>query len=499
MKNQGTCIDYLLDAAELNDFCCRRLSLIGPRDASLSDLALFIATTERQLHLYMMQILCDAGESAQPWMDDSTLMVTAARLATIKDTLNANWRDVSSMKAGGVNSLLFYLINSLQLCLTRIEDADKVLCGSEAARARSRSLEILADNSTSSFLHETYLKTNLKGQSQQTARRQQLRYRCFRWSKRLAISCAIGGTIFLGLDKTKNLTSTENRTNGLRQCTKLCGLFFFSSMASRRIELTRLRHRIADSVSSLSMWQQKWIIVNSLLQQNSIHNSTSYSQLISEPSERNANEHKKQNSRKLLEAIPIQSNKGAFWYSQGALRLLIVRRVMDLLYASVGTAVDATGPSGCCGLWVPLSGLSAAYYAIAGSEITSHRAAAAVTEPSMDFIKRAWGMVNAPPVKWLAFEANKLLKGLKVAERIMIAGVPCLVLSHAARPSLASAIKRNQRQKKRNLNLTKIVEDVNSPSHKNLKPKAINFSNFEDYNVILHCTGGGWFVHSTGE
>ena len=63
--------------------------------------------------------------------------------------------------------------------------------------------------------------------------------------------------------------------------------------------------------------------------------------------------------RRLLEALPLRSNKGAFWYSQGAFRLLLVRRVMDLVYASVGTAIDMTGPDGAYGLWVPLAGMFA--------------------------------------------------------------------------------------------------------------------------------------------
>ena len=55
--------------------------------------------------------------------------------------MNADVKFTAAFKTGGVNSLLFYLINTLQLCLTRIEDADKILCGQAAARTRSRSLQ----------------------------------------------------------------------------------------------------------------------------------------------------------------------------------------------------------------------------------------------------------------------------------------------------------------------------------------------------------------------
>jgi hypothetical protein len=73
-------------------------------------------------------------------------MVTCARLSTIRVTLESDtvYSDIGR-KSGGVNSLLFYLINTLHLCLQRISDADKVLCGKEAARGRSKSWALEAE------------------------------------------------------------------------------------------------------------------------------------------------------------------------------------------------------------------------------------------------------------------------------------------------------------------------------------------------------------------
>ncbi len=100
----GTCLDYVLEAADLLDSCCRRLSLIGPCDNALSDLALYLATTERQIHEYVLQILADAGEAARPGVGDYNLMVTCARLSTIRVTLESDvvYSDVGR-KSGGVN------------------------------------------------------------------------------------------------------------------------------------------------------------------------------------------------------------------------------------------------------------------------------------------------------------------------------------------------------------------------------------------------------------
>jgi len=89
-SSSGTCIDYVLEVADLLDSCCRRLSSIGPRDNSLSDLALYLATTERQIHEYVLAILADAGEEARPGVDDLNLMVTCARLSTIKVALESD-------------------------------------------------------------------------------------------------------------------------------------------------------------------------------------------------------------------------------------------------------------------------------------------------------------------------------------------------------------------------------------------------------------------------
>ena len=133
----STCVDYVMDVSELLDGCCRRLSMIGPMDTTLSDLALYLATIERQMHMYVLSILSDAGEASRPRIDDSSLMITVARLSTIRDSLNTDYKNNMSHKTGGVNSLLFYLINTLQLCLQRIEDADKILCGAEAAKERN--------------------------------------------------------------------------------------------------------------------------------------------------------------------------------------------------------------------------------------------------------------------------------------------------------------------------------------------------------------------------
>ena len=582
--SQGTCVDYVLEVATLLDACATRLVMIGPRDNTLSDLALYLATTERQIVEYIKGILAGIEESDVPLPDEeehhdgevlgasnnvvavdssssspptrfrrqstptaggggrlknasvgNTLLKSASRLNLYREHLNSNYRSSSSQTTGGTNSLLFYLINTLQLCLLRINDADRIWCGAEGARKRANKATNCVDSSSRPAAASAAAaggpsrKNNLwrqlrqsdsgvaaaaaaedatpeTGEDEETklasavalARRQQLTATVGRWTKRLIVSGLVGGVFYHVLDKRENVSSPENRRKVIETSAKLVGAVFAKSLLVRRYEVWRLRHRIEDSTQSLSMWQQKWILVTSVLNANDLAKSVSYNKLISEPSAEDhhygkADNDVKPSARRLLESLPLRSNKGAFWYSQGALRLLLVRRAMDLLYASVGTAMEYTGPSGAGGLWVPLAGICATYYAIAGPDVTSLKATHMCAYPSVEFVSRAWGMVTFPPIKWMSEQASRLFKGLSVGERVNIAGVPCLVLSHSPFPKMVSCINRAQKQSQRKGNLDAVEEETHGPS----SSAAAFPPGLESRNVILHVTGGGWFIHTT--
>jgi hypothetical protein len=97
---------------------------------------------------------------------------------------------------------------------------------------------------------------------------------------------------------------------------------------------------------------------------------------------------------------------------------------MDLLYASVGTAVEATKPTsgawdGRIGWKLPMAAAAAAsYYSFFDP---SRRASEAVSSSSLDLIQYAWGMVSLPAIKQLSLQASRLFKGAAIAERITIA------------------------------------------------------------------------------
>jgi hypothetical protein len=118
---------------------------------------------------------------------------------------------------------------------------------------------------------------------------------------------------------------------------------------------------------------------------------------------------------------------------------LLLKRAMDLLYASVGTAVEATKNTeaikkGKASWKLPLTAAAAAsYYLLTGP---SRRAHEAVSSSSSALIQYAWGMVSLPAIKQLSLRASQRLKGAAIAERVTIAGVPCFILSRDPSPGM---------------------------------------------------------------
>lgn len=141
--------------------------------------------------------------------------------------------------------------------------------------------------------------------------------------------------------------------------------------------------------------------------------------------------------------------QSSLWHSEGEIRFLLLKRAMDLYYASIGTAVKATrtedgdAKEGWTGWKLPMAAAAAAsYYSFFGTN-PSKRALEAVASSSMDLIQYAWGMVSLPAVKQLSLQASRLLKGAAIAERITLCGVSCFVLSRDPSPGMNVAMHTN--------------------------------------------------------
>lgn len=65
---------------------------------------------------------------------------------------------------------------------------------------------------------------------------------------------------------------------------------------------------------------------------------------------------------------------------------------MDLVYASIGTAIEVTGSESNSGVWMPVAAAAASYYAITGPDATASRLAQVMSSSSYDLLKRVSGL-----------------------------------------------------------------------------------------------------------
>lgn len=129
-----------------------------------------------------------------------------------------------------------------------------------------------------------------------------------------------------------------------------------------------------------------------------------------------------------LLSLPL---KPVLWYSNGSIRFQLIKRGMDLLYASIGKAIEITrGHEDVIESSVPISkssslwtyvvaSLTASYYNVVGPAAKS---ASSLANAPSSLIQNAWGMVSLPAVKKASLEATRILKGAAIADRIEICG-----------------------------------------------------------------------------
>jgi acetyl esterase/lipase len=182
----------------------------------------------------------------------------------------------------------------------------------------------------------------------------------------------------------------------------------------------------------------------------------------------------------------------------------MLKRAMDVFYASVGTAVDFTKreDGGNAALTMATAAAASCFYSLTGASRKANEATSS-SESARKLLQSAWGMVSLPAVKNLSLQASKLLKGAAVADRIDICGVSCFVLSSEPAPELAAAIKRYRRNHIRRRSLAALStideqKELNAPSNFRVSSKPFARSCGRRYrlrDVIFHLTGGGFFAH----
>ena len=119
------------------------------------------------------------------------------------------------------------------------------------------------------------------------------------------------------------------------------------------------------------------------------------------------------------------------------------------------------------------------------------------------------GMVSLPVLKSLMLQASRLVKGASVADRIVLCGVPCFILSKAPAPELAAALQRQAKMRSgdSSANLSHLSTIAETEIHLDASmDEAITVSRQKNFvgskgqyrqrDVILHLTGGGFFAHT---
>lgn len=333
---------------------------------------------------------------------------------------------LSSRQSGGANSIypsrsakdssLFRLIVTLQLCLVRIEEANSVLCKGKAQPTNLGRRERLYSDldlirtctSSNSFdcdsTSSAALQNNNKVQD----------VKSWKMSRFFAISLGLGVTYYSSTgNRVRNMTTSE-RMQLLKSAGKFtAGLFTIRFVRSWWRQFC-LNARVSNSSEAVQDWIFQWIC---LVNENAGAST----------------------DRQLFVPEKVSWRSGMFWflafpplshslflvqynswYSFGSVRFQLIKRGMDLFYASIGKAIELTRgqqeneeeaslDARSSGLWTyVVASLAASYYNVIGPAAKS---AQVVSSSSKSVIQNAWGVVSLPAVKKASLEATRILKG----------------------------------------------------------------------------------------
>ena len=148
--------------------------------------------------------------------------------------------------------------------------------------------------------------------------------------------------------------------------------------------------KIFKSRCEIEEWTRQWETV-----QNEVSPRSQREQLRQELDQFDPEQHAipdlmDDKSRRLIEYAMKNSPKSYFWQSQGEIRFLMLKRFMEVYYASVGTALGSSSSSPPAKWKVPLiTGAAASFYSITGTG-ASIKASHAVNHASRELIQHAW-------------------------------------------------------------------------------------------------------------
>eukprot|EP00978_Attheya_sp_CCMP212_P024578 scaffold77469_cov50-Attheya_sp.AAC.3 len=377
-------------------------------------------------------------------------------------------------------SLLFRLIVALQLCLVRIEEADNIICGKRPSSNISSHTSISQRKTTKP--KDLYKCKQTRMDKRKSGRKLKI----------VGVSlAAIGTALWVG----KTVKTKQDGIEAARTAGKAIIVTSSAILIRRGWMIICMNARLANSSAAIEEWRHQWLVFKSSGGFGRQQSDASPSQFMRGPGcVDEMDETLDEKSKRLLQCIPLQSTKGA-------LRFLLLKHAMDIVYASVGTAIQVTKGGDdhsktSSVFWMPIATAAAAsYYALVGAGPKASQVLSSASS-SRDVIQNAWGMVSLPAIKELSLQASRILKGAAIAERISIENVPCFIISRDPCPALSSAIKRYQRQQERELSGLCTILETSHHGPVSSRRRNISIDGYTKKDVIFHITGGGFFAHT---
>ena len=298
---------------------------------------------------------------------------------------SCRWRPTIQSQSAE-SQLLFRLIVIFQLLLVRIDDAHYVITGHriEDKPSCNDSHEVLADNNNS-------IKSSIAPSLGFVS---------------LGIAGSLAGilgpkqignatTRFLSVETASNCSKRQLISTAAKLGSSLLAFVVFKTF----LTICWMTDKIIRSNSEILEWNHQWELIHRIVETSSINDGDHQTSTL--PSVRHNTGLSFPNkaiddsslididekSRTLIEYARKHGRKSYFWRSTGEIRFLMVKRFMDIYYASVGVGVHCTKDNPNNSFFLPLvAGAAASFYTITGAPTTT----VVNDTSSRDLIQHAW-------------------------------------------------------------------------------------------------------------
>ncbi len=384
---------YLFDVIPLLDDCIDKLQTTIHEDcrirhATLQDMKGLLVHVECILHQYLNQMIRKESRTLKRRVPhDSERSGIKEALATFHDILKekkrrevVNQRKIRFLNPqdpppvppknfpyttrSATDSLLFRLIVALQLCLLRIDDAHLVITGrrinpdDQRKQQQERKMVLVVGVGCCCLLGTAVSIIALSNKDR--------RERTIAWKKLLPI----------------------DRQSWVK--TLSCGgaIILAGRVVNTQWKKLWMIDKLFKSTCEIEEWTRQWETVQHTI---APRNQLSVERFVELDQQKNPTPALLEDkSRRLIEYAMKNSPKSYFWQSQGEIRFLMLKRFMDVYYASVGTAIGSSSGSPSAKWKVPLiTGAAASFYSITGTG-ASVKASHAINHASRDLIQHAW-------------------------------------------------------------------------------------------------------------